>query len=549
MNFEHLRRYRLYLLPFIGGLLFAAGFPMTWAPHCFLFSILGMMLFLQSLSFTYEPNLTNEHSLKSELLSLLCYSSGFCLMGFYWIPFTLKEFGSIPFPFNFALGLLFSVIIVPQYLVFILGHRLVKKFQLKSFWFVNQNSLRTCFLAFVFTFLDYYIPQQFPAHLGHTFLQLAPHIGLAPVLGLPAFSFFTFWFIFSIISKIKTGKTEWFASIFFAIFLIVNYYNPLKFSPDEQTSKVNNIRLVQANIGNFLKLSSESGKFNAISEIEKIYVKLSTRPSKKKIDIIFWPETAYPHLLNSSSMRLSLAFIPPPFKKTIEKMKAQLFVGGYDKSSSKNRSFFETEYNTTFFFKSNGQLNDVYYKHLLIPFGESLPFGVLNPLFAKLITNISYFAKGERKTLFKTENDSRFISAICYEILFSRFISSYLNSNKEQPHFLVNLTNDSWYGDTAEPYQHKFLAHWRALEFNIPIVRMTNTGVTSILYPNGTESKSIKSFKEDILDITLVTPDRKPTIFQRFGFLAITLVYLCITLFLFLIGKVISLKKTEQNLP
>ena len=81
------------------------------------------------------------------------------------------------------------------------------------------------------------------------------------------------------------------------------------------------------------------------------------------------------------------------------------------------------------------------------------------------------------------ENGFRFIGIICYEILFSQYLRTYLNRQSRPPHFIVNLSNDSWYGDSAEPYQHRFLAHWRALEFNLPIIRMTNTGISSVLLP------------------------------------------------------------------
>ena len=109
----------------------------------------------------------------------------------------------------------------------------------------------------------------------------------------------------------------------------------------------------------------------------------------------------------------------------------------------------------------------------------------------------------------------------------------YLNSVSTPPHFILNLTNDSWYGDTAEPYQHLFLAKWRAIEFQIPVVRMTNTGVTSVIYPDGHESRQLEIFAEDILDIKLVTPEVRPTIFQKLGL--IPLYILWATLFVFIL--------------
>ncbi|EQC52384.1 nitrilase-related carbon-nitrogen hydrolase, partial [Bacteriovorax sp. DB6_IX] len=152
------------------------------------------------------------------------------------------------------------------------------------------------------------------------------------------------------------------------------------------------------------------------------------------------------------------------------------------------------------------------------PFGEGLPFGPLNRYFAKVIKNISFFAKGENYTHFKYDNQS-FMSLICYEVLFPRYVMDYLNSLEERPRYIINLTNDSWYGRYSEQEQHLFLSKWRALEFNLPLVRMTNTGITSIVLPNGLEQARIGNYKQEILDIELTTQQTQKTLYQRFGIL------------------------------
>jgi apolipoprotein N-acyltransferase len=105
---------------------------------------------------------------------------------------------------------------------------------------------------------------------------------------------------------------------------------------------------------------------------------------------------------------------------------------------------------------------------------------------------------------------------------------------------MINITNDSWYGNTMEPYQHLFLSKWRALEFNIPIIRSTNTGITSIIYPNGLESVRSELFREQNLDITLELKDRQSTIYQRFG-----LSFLYVIMFLLVIFQYLGLKNEK----
>jgi len=107
---------------------------------------------------------------------------------------------------------------------------------------------------------------------------------------------------------------------------------------------------------------------------------------------------------------------------------------------------------------------------------------------------------------------------------------------EKEPHFIINLTNDSWYGISSEPYQHLFLSKWRAYEFKIPIIRMTNTGISSIIYPDGSESKRSKLSSVENLDLTFTFTDRAPTIYQRYGYVPFFIFWLLICAFTLLLN-------------
>ncbi|MBF0300508.1 MAG: apolipoprotein N-acyltransferase [Oligoflexia bacterium] len=367
-----------------------------------------------------------------------------------------------------------------------------------------------------------------------------------------------------------------------AVFLFINILFPLR-SYFHYEDKVNNIRIVQANVANFLKISSEKGAVDSIQEILNKYYKLSIAPSdikkeeemvtipfvakenlkKSALDLIIWPETAYPYKLYPKNMK-NISQISEIFLDIMKKNDAQMFFGGYaDReylAANKKEllandedfiNYFERTYNSAFLLTERNGLDDVYYKKMLIPFGETLPFWQsLNRFISKHVQNISFFARGDSSTLFKTKNNTYFISAICYELLFSNFIRDLLNEstvggnvgsgsanigkgNKKQkePHFLINLTNDSWYGDTIEPYQHLFLGKWRALEFDLPIVRSTNTGISLVIYPDGSESPRIEIGESKFLDVKLITPDRKPTIYQQYGKAVLWTIWIALMLF------------------
>ncbi len=494
--YSFISKYQLLLLSFIGGVLYACGFPMFNGSTFFLGPLIGFTL----LNFALQKEAI---SLREQLSMALAYSLGFYLFGFYWIPHTLLEFGGLVFPFNFLLGLVFSIFIIPQIYVFTLIQRKIKNLPL---------------LALLFVLSEEMIPQQFPAHIGHSFMSLAPilPLKLAPIFGAAAYSFITAYLSLAFVSHFRNKKVPLLSYTLVALMIIFNFFGPSSFQ-GKFLAKLN-VRIVQPNVGNFMKVDAEKGSRNSISQILDDYFKLSTAPSPFPLDLIIWPETAFPSLISTDLMKTRKELkIPGILSQIIEKTQAELFLGGYDIKPSNGLVDYQNQYNSAFHFGSDQKLKDVYRKMRLIPFGEGLPFGPLNKILSQYITNVSYFAEGERFTQFQTKSNISFVSAICYEILFSDFIREFLNKNINNPAFLINLTNDSWYGNTAEPSQHLFLAKWRALEFNLPIIRSTNTGITTVLMPDGSESARLTFQERKNLDIQIELKERKPTIFQHFG--------------------------------
>ena len=102
---------------------------------------------------------------------------------------------------------------------------------------------------------------------------------------------------------------------------------------------------------------------------------------------------------------------------------------------------------------------------------------------------------------------------------------------------MINLTNDSWYGKTMEPEQHLFLAKWRALEFNLPIVRSTNTGISSIIYADGSESRRLGVYETGNLDLKISFGRNEKTLYERFGILILLPMF-----FIYLIFHLLGIK-------
>lgn len=544
-----------YFLCTMGGLLYALGYPTKFATNgIFPLSIIGTFLLIKTFhNYAFEKKLSLSETIWGYLL--FCFTTN--LFGFYWISYTLKEFGNILAPMNYIVSTLYSLVIFPQFtalLIILIIYKRFREIYLTEHYYspIKLTPSTTIILAAVATLMEYLIPQQFPAHVGHSWMSTLPYLGLGPIFGVSIFSFMSYWLIYSIIYFFNTKKLNILFSISFIIFLGLNISLPKIWSINNNnvSSKELNIRIVQANIGNFLKLQSESGNGSAVNQVVEKYENLSLKKDREnqKIDLIIWPETAYPYPLFTDQMKNLPEFVPQVFSSIGKATEAEILFGGYGRNINAADPFFEGEYNSTFLMSNNGLLKDYYNKHFLLPFGETLPVGKFKKNLSQYIQNISYFAAGDKFTLFKLKNELTFITPVCYEILFSSFIRDYFNSSEQKPDIIINLTNDSWYGDTTEPFQHLFLAKWRAVEFNTPVIRATNTGITSVIYPDGTESNRIKSGEEKTLDIALTIADTKKTIFQRFGLLTMFALWLILVLFQYLLSAIFPSRKRESFL-
>ncbi len=479
-------KFRLPLLHILAGVIYALNFPFIGQ-----FTIFPS-IFLSAAVLFY--GLEKENRFKFNLLNIFLFCWGYNLAGYYWLTFTLNDFGGLFFPLNFIVWQIFSIFIAPQFYVFLVIYFfLKKKIKLNSF-------IGGVLYSAIFVLLEYIVPQQFPAQFGHTWLKVAPYLKPAQYMGVPFYSFLTLLIGFVIYRSFSTKKLPKFEAVIAVVLIIFN------FSMGAIKSDIGNdlkIRMVQGNIGNDLKLKSEQGVKLASSEVVNIYKELSLRDGIEDIDLVIWPETSYPRFLFTKKYQKLPAELSGLFNGSKEK-DTHFFIGTYDLATS-DLDVVENTYNATALANSNGDIEQVYHKQVLIPFGEGLPFGSLNQYIAPYLKSVSLFAKGEKFTNFKVKNRS-FISLICYEVLFPRYVSEYINDVEkrgEKVDFIVNVTNDSWYGPYSEQEQHLFLAKWRAIEFGIPLVRATNTGISVIVRPDGSEIKRSGNFTQEILDFAL----------------------------------------------
>jgi apolipoprotein N-acyltransferase len=136
-----------------------------------------------------------------------------------------------------------------------------------------------------------------------------------------------------------------------------------------------------------------------------------------------------------------------------------------------------------------------------VPFGEYLPFqNFLEQLGLMQLTKVhGGFIAGGRRRAMAVPGAPRFLPLICYEIIFP----GEAVPRGERPGWLVNLTNDGWFGISSGPYQHLQQARVRAIEEGLPLVRAANTGISAVIDPLGRIVKSLPLGTEGVLDAPL----------------------------------------------
>jgi apolipoprotein N-acyltransferase len=175
----------------------------------------------------------------------------------------------------------------------------------------------------------------------------------------------------------------------------------------------------------------------------------------------------------------------------------------------------ERAYNSIYVIDHDGSILSVYDKIHLVPFGEYLPFqDFLEKLGIMQLTKLpGGFIPGERRRAMTVPRAPRMLPFICYEIIFP---GEAMPSGETRPGWMINLTNDGWFGISTGPYQHLQQARVRTIEQGLPLVRAANDGISAVIDPVGRIVKSLPLGTEGVMDASL--PRRiGPTLYARTG--------------------------------
>jgi apolipoprotein N-acyltransferase len=223
--------------------------------------------------------------------------------------------------------------------------------------------------------------------------------------------------------------------------------------------------------------------------------------------VLIWPESAFPFFLTREADAMAqIAELLP--KGTV------LITGSVRAPDLPAGARITRAYNSIYVIDHDGSVVSVYDKLHLVPFGEYLPFqDWMEKLgFVQLTRVQGGFIAGTRRRAMEIPNAPRALPLICYEAIFPGEVTS----RDDRPGWIVNLTNDGWFGFSSGPYQHLQQARLRAIEQGLPLVRAANTGISAVIDPMGRVVARLDLGIEGVLDARLPSPI-SPTIYARTG--------------------------------
>ena len=448
------------------------------------------------------------------------FGIGYFLLNIYWIVHSLT-FEDIFKPF-----IPFALVLIPSFLGLFYGFitLIVSRFKLKK----DLSSILIFSITFaVIEFIRGFILGGFPWNLivyswanYLNFLQILSIIGTYS-LNLISITIFLFPLLIVFEKKIKF-------KIFLLIFLIFtlicnNYYGLWKIKNDEKFySEFQDFKIKiispKISIDRFFEYNNEGVIIEELAEL--------SNPDNLQKTIFVFPEGALAGVNLDRLKNFKEIFL----NKFSDK---HTIIMGINTERMINNSL--KTYNSMVILDNRLNLISEYNKIKLVPFGEFLPF---EKFFKKIgLKKISYgyesFSAGnDRSSISLIDKNFNFIPLICYEIIYSGKI----NLKLEDTNFIINISEDGWFGNSIGPHQHFSHAIFRAIEEGKNIIRSTNNGISAYIDSNGIVIAKLRSTQKGVIEVNKYKKINK-TLFSKFGnkiFFYFILIY---TILLFFIYK------------
>jgi apolipoprotein N-acyltransferase len=290
------------------------------------------------------------------------------------------------------------------------------------------------------------------------------------------------------------------------------------------------LRIVQGNIpqADKWKLEKRDPNFQKMLDLSTQAPASAGTPA---VTHLIWPETSVPYLFGLNDgiylpkVRDSLAMLLP------EGVSMILGAERVDATPRGDGQYtIDRVYNSLFVLDAEAGIRGVYDKTHLVPFGEYVPFEDLAAKIGikQLTHQNSGFASGKDRFLLQAGQAPAFSPLICYEAIFPNRV---LADDGVRPGWLLNLTNDAWFGTSTGPYQHLHQTRLRAVEEGLPLVRAANTGVSAVIDPYGKITASLSLNTAGVIDEALPVALRQTPFSTYRGFSLIVVALMILLLY------------------
>ena len=434
---------------------------------------LGFLIF--PIFYLHLKSLNQSSSYLYYFINGLIYSLGFFSLYLVWIknPFLVnelsKDYAYISFLLIFIISFIFGTLFI-----FFKHVKLFKYdiFLIPLFFTVFEMIISNLWYGFPWISFALILSNNFVGSiLLHLFGSYGASFILINIFLLPVY-------ILNYKSLFKRFSTK--IIFILTFFLIILVYSVTKIDFLETEERNINVDLVQLNFPVSNSISSEQ-KYTEIVNIIK----------ESNAELIIFGENNLPFLVDDlKKIQLSRNL----------KSNQNIIIGATRKENN-------NYYNSLFFI--NNKKIDVFDKKILVPFGEFVPFRNLIG-FMNIIAGSADFSIGSKSRYIEIDKKINFIPVICYEIIFFWKLIYKKNLNSDM---IVNITNDSWFGNLIGPYQHFYLSKMRSTEFNKPLIRVSNNGISAIFSQDGRVLKATKLNTKEVLNFNLKLKKGKNLIF------------------------------------
>ncbi len=253
--------------------------------------------------------------------------------------------------------------------------------------------------------------------------------------------------------------------------------------------------VVQANVGIIEKWDPRE-----FARLLSLHQRESAALARAGAELMVWPESSYPYALPRPPHAVAQDLPADDPRRVRRGFDTPLLFGAVSRAVGKPLAGKDRyPYNTAFMMDGAGNFTGSYDKVFLMLFGEYIPFYDQVPWFTKLVPEASNFSRGSDPAVFPLDAGGRSFKLgplICYEDILPGFAR---RAAKLGPNAFINITNDAWFGRTAEPAQHLALAVFRSVEHRLEMIRAVNTGISAHIDAGGRVLAQTRSVDPDEL--------------------------------------------------